>query len=153
MLMQPAEGEAYSVNAVVGIASGLLVGYVAAPQTNTTERRMLRVAGMAAIGGGLPFLLYAGIYDKSTHGDERLVGGLSTAGLLAGALVGFRLTRNMDVGKDVSPHEKHQDDAPIALIGRHSDGRWTANGLAVSPLSPQLSPQHGMSVNLVGGAF
>jgi len=28
--------------------------------TNTTPRRMVRVAGFAAIGGAAPFLLYAG---------------------------------------------------------------------------------------------
>lgn len=154
MLMQPAENEAYSINAVVGIAGGLLVGYVAAPQTNTTERRMLRVAGISLIGGALPFLLYAGIYDKSTDSDERLVGGLATAGLLAGAYVGFRMTRNIDEGKDVLPGAKREtEDAPLALVGRHSTGRWSANGIGLAPTSPLLSPQPGMTLSLVGGRF
>jgi hypothetical protein len=154
MLMQPAETEAYSVNAIVGIAGGLLVGYIAAPQTNTTERRMLRVAGVSVIGGALPFLLYAGIYDKSTDSDERLVGGLATAGLLVGAYVGFRMTRGMDDGKDVLPGEKREeDDAPIALIGRHSSGRWSANGIGLAPTSRVLSPQPGMTLSILGGSF
>jgi hypothetical protein len=154
MLMQPAETEAYSINAVIGVAGGLLVGYIAAPQTNTTERRMLRVAGISVLGGALPFLLYAGIYDKSSDGDERLVGGLATAGLLAGAYVGFRMTRNMDVGEDALPGEKRAiEDAPIALIGRHSDGRWAPNGIGIAPTSPQLAPQPGMTVSLLGGRF
>ncbi|MDQ3334292.1 MAG: glycine zipper domain-containing protein [Myxococcota bacterium] len=154
MLMQPAETEAYSINAVLGVAGGLLVGYIAGPKTNTTERRMLRVAGISVLGGALPFLLYAGIYDKSSDGDERLVGGLATAGLLAGAYVGFRMTRNMDVGEDALPGEKRAiEDAPIALIGRHSDGRWAPNGIGIAPTSPQLAPQPGMTVSLLGGRF
>jgi hypothetical protein len=153
MLMQPAEAEAYSINAVIGIAGGLLVGYIAAPQTNTTERRMLRVAGISVLGGALPFLLYAGIYDKSSTSDERLVGGLATAGLLAGAYVGFRMTRNMDVGQDALPGERRQDDAPLALVGRHSDGRWSPNGIGIAPTSPQLAPQPGMTLSILGGRF
>lgn len=153
MLMQPAEGEAYSVNAMIGVAGGLLVGYIAAPQTNTTERRMLRVAGMAALGGALPFLLYAGIYDDTTDSDERLVGGLATAGLLAGAYVGFRLTRDLDAGKDVLPGERRTDDAPVALIGRHSNGRWSANGLGLAPTSRALAPQPGLTLTVLGGRF
>ena len=153
MLMQPAEGEAYSVNAILGIAGGLLVGYVAAPQTNTTERRMLRVAGISVLGGALPFLLYAGIYDDTTDSDERLVGGLATAGLLVGAYVGFRLTRDLDAGQDVLPGEKPTEDAPVALIGRHSNGRWSANGIGIAPTSPLLSPQPGMTLSIVGGRF
>ena len=150
MLMQPVETEAYSVNAIIGIASGLLVGYIAAPQTNTTERRMLRVAGISLAGGALPFLLYAGIYDDTTDNDEQLVGALATAGLLGGAVVGFRLTRNMDVGKDLPADEA---DAPIALLGRHSSGKWSANGIGLAPLSPQLSPQPGMTLSLLGGRW
>ena len=149
MLMQPVEGEAYSVNAIVGIAAGALVGYVAGPQTNTTERRMLRVAGMSLAGGALPFLLYAGIYDDTTDNDEQLVGALATAGLLGGAFIGFRLTRNMDLGKDLPADEAA--DAPIALIGRHSNGRWSTNGIGVAPAV--LSPQPGLTFSLVGARW
>ena len=128
MLMQPPEGEAYSVNAMVGIGGGLLVGLIAAPQTNTTERRMLRVAGISMLGGALPFLLYAGIYDKSTDSDERLVGGLSTAGLLVGAYVGFRMTRNLDPGEDTLPD--------------------SSSSISVAP----MATQHGLGLS-VGGGF
>jgi hypothetical protein len=152
MLMQPAESEAYSINAILGITGGALVGYIAAPQTNTTERRMLRVAGLSLAGGALPFLLYAGIYDDTTDTDERIVGALSTAGLLAGAFVGFRLTRGMDAGKDL-PAREAREDAPVALVGRHSNGRWTANGIGLAPLSPQLAPQPGMALSILGGRF
>jgi hypothetical protein len=153
MLMQPAEGEAYSVNAILGTAGGLLVGAIAAPQTNTTPRRMLRVAGLSAAGGAVPFLLYAAIHDPTSTGDERAVGALSTVGLVAGAYLGFRLTRGMDAGLDVHADTAAKDDAPPAVVGRGSDGRWTLGGLALQPLSTALAPQPGVTLSLVGGAF
>ncbi|MDQ3370014.1 MAG: hypothetical protein M3680_31750 [Myxococcota bacterium] len=154
MLMQPVESEAYSVNAVIGTMSGLLVGYIAAPQTNTTSRRMLRIAGFAAAGGALPFLLYAGIRDGSSDADERLTGALATGGLVVGTYLGFRLTRQLDLGKDVRPGEAAApQDAPLALVGRHSDGRWTAGSVAIQPLSAKLAPQPGMVVPIVGATF
>ncbi len=154
MLMQPPESEAYSVNAALGAAAGIVVGLVAAPQTNTTPRRMLRVAGVAAAGGAAPFLLYAAIRDKSSTADERVTGLLSTAGLVVGAYVGLRLTRDLDVGLDVQQGKRTPiDDAPMALVGRHSDGRWSLGMLGVQPLSPQLAPQPGLAMPVVGGAF
>jgi hypothetical protein len=156
MLMQPAESEAYSLNSVLGIAGGLVVGIIAAPQTNTTPRRMLRVAGLAALGAGAPFLLYAAIQDSSSSADERITGLLSTGGLVVGAYLGFRFTRGMDDGLDTLDGKRKPadvDDAPIALVGRSSAGRWALGGLGVQPLSPVLAPQHGMALQLVGAAF
>jgi hypothetical protein len=154
MLMQPAETEAYSVNSIVGTTSGLVIGLIAAPKTNTTPRRMARVAGLSALGGAIPFLLYAGVYDKDSAGDERLTGFLSSAGLVAGAWLGFRMTRNMDGDMEVLPGKKREvDDAPVALVSRHSDGRWAHGALAVQPLSQALAPQRGMAVPLFGAAF
>jgi hypothetical protein len=155
MVMQPAESEAYSLNSVFGIAAGVVVGMVAAPQTNTTPRRMLRVAGWSALGGAAPFLLYAAIRSKSSTVDERVTGLLSSGGLIAGAYLGFRLTRGMDEGLDTLDGKRHaaSDDAPVALVGRGSDGRWGLGGIGLTPLSPALAPQHGMALQLVGGAF
>lgn len=152
MLMQPAEGEAYAVNSIVGTAGGLLIGYVAAPQTSTTPRRMLRVAAAAAIGGALPFLLYAGIHDRSTQADERVVGLLSSAGLVGGLLIGFRLTRGLDVDRDVRDGAT-VDDAPAAVVRRSSDGRWALGGLALQPLASSLSPTPGLTVSVIGARF
>jgi hypothetical protein len=155
MLMQPAHTEAYSLNAVLGIAGGVITGYVAAPMTNTTPRRMLRVAGLAAAGGAAPFLLYAAIHDPTTTVDERITGLLSTGGLIAGAWLGFWLTRGMDEGLDTldgKPH-KDADDAPVALVGRSSAGRWGIGGLGIAPLSPALAPQRGLALQLVGATF
>ena len=154
MLMQPVESEAYSLNAVLGIAGGVAIGYIAAPQTNTTPRRMLRVAGFAAAGGAAPFLLYAVIHTPSSTADDRVTGLLSSAGLVLGAWAGFRFTRGMDEGLDTLDGKRRPpDDAPLALIGRSSAGRWDLGGVALQPLSPQLAPQHGLTLQLVGATF
>jgi hypothetical protein len=151
MLMQPKQKEAYAVNSLIGIGAGVVTGMVAAPQTNTTPRRMLRVAGLSAAGGAVPFLLYAGIYDSSTKADERVVGVLSSLGLVAGAYVGFRLTRGMDEGLD---GRKQVDDAPAAAVGRNSDGSWTVGSIGIQPLSSRLaSDQRGMTFTLLGATF
>jgi len=154
--MQPAQPEAYAVNSILGAGGGIVIGIIAGPQTNTTPRRMLRVAGLAAAGGAVPFLLYAGIYDKSTGNDEQVVGFLSTAGLLGGAYLGFRLTRGMDEGLDVHPGQRateSDDDAPPAVVSRSSNGAWHVGGVSMQPLSPQLSSTRGMTFNIVGATF
>jgi hypothetical protein len=155
MLMQPAHTEAYSLNAVLGITGGVITGYIAAPMTNTTPRRMLRVAGLAAAGGAAPFLLYAAIHSSTTTADERVTGLLSTGGLIAGAWLGFWLTRGMDEGLDTLTGKpgKGEDDAPVALVGRSSSGRWGIGGLGIAPLSPALAPQRGLALQLVGATF
>jgi hypothetical protein len=152
MLMQPAQDEAYSLNAVLGTGAGIVVGLVAAPQTNTTPRRMLRVAGLAAAGGAVPFLLYAGINDSSSSADERVTGLLSTAGLVGGAWLGFYLTRHMDEGLDVPDGEAApKQDAPAAVVGRSSDGRWALGGLGL--MTTTVSPTHAPTLSLVGATW
>jgi len=154
MLMQPAQREAYAVNSILGAAAGLVTGYVVAPMTNTTPRRMSRVAGLALAGGAVPFLLYAAIYDPHSTGDERTVGALSSIGLIGGTWLGFYLTRDMDIGLDVNSHKKKQDDdAPAAMLGRSSSGRWAIDGLALHALDPRLAPQRGLAVTLLGATF
>ncbi len=154
MLMQPAQREAYAVNSILGAAAGLVTGYVVAPMTNTTPRRMSRVAGLALAGGAVPFLLYAAIYDPHSDADERVVGALSSVGLIGGTWLGFYLTRDMDVGLDVNSRKKKEDDdAPAAMLGRSSSGRWAVDGLALKPLDPRLAPQKGLALTLVGATF
>lgn len=141
MLMQPAQNEAYAVNSILGIAGGIAVGVVAGPKTNTTPRRMLRVAGFAAAGGAIPFLLYAGIYDSGTASDERVVGLLSSIGLVGGAYLGFRLTKNIDVGLDVNDKKAAPSDSvpPTAFV---------------LPPAPKLSTNAGtMLLPIARGAF
>ncbi|CAN5638902.1 hypothetical protein BH11MYX1_BH11MYX1_56930 [soil metagenome] len=154
MLMQPAQREAYAVNSILGAAAGLVTGYVVASMTNTTPRRMSRVAGLSLAGAAVPFLLYAAIYDSHSSYDERLVGGLSSLGLIGGAWLGFYLTRDLDVGLDVNSHKKKEaQDAPPAMLGRSSTGTWALDGVALKPLDPRLAPQAGMAITLVGATF
>ncbi len=153
MLMQPVESEAYSLNSAFGTAGGIVVGLIAAPQTDTTPRRMARVAASAAIGAAAPFLLYAGIYDNQKSSDERAVGALSSIGMLAGLYVGFRITSGMDEGMDRLPRKPSDEDAPPSLLGRSSSGTWQLGTPGIQPLSRQLAPQPGMALSLVGATF
>lgn len=153
MLMQPAEGEAYSVNSILGATAGWLTGFIAGPLTDTSPRRMLRVLGASAIGGGAPFLLYAAIYDRGTDSDERVVGFLSTTGLVLGAYVGLRLTRDMADGTDTHDGKRKQDPDEIGLAHRHADGTWALGTLGVQPLSPLLAPDPGAHVPILGGSW
>lgn len=153
MLMQPAEGEAYSVNAIVGATAGWLTGFIAGPLTDTTPRRMSRVLGASAVGGAAPFLLYALLYDEASTADERTVGFLSTAGLVVGAYVGFRLTRGMADGTDTHDGKRSKDPDAIALVHRHASGQWALGTLGVRPLSPLLAPEPGAHVPLLGGIW
>ena len=155
MLMQPAQPEAYAVNSLLGAGAGIAIGVIAAPNSNTTPRRMLRVAGLAAAGGAVPFLLYAATYDENTDGDERLVGALSSLGLVAGAYIGFRITKGMDAGLDVHDRKKQPaEDAPPSLVQRGSDGSWALGGLSLQPLPNKLAThQRGATLTLLGGAF
>jgi hypothetical protein len=153
MLMQPAQDEAYSVNAMLGTGAGIVVGLIAAPQTNTTPRRMLRVAGLSAAGGAAPFLLYAAIRSDSTTADERVTGALSTIGLVGGAWLGFYLTRHMDEGLDVpdGAQPQQKDDAPPSVVGRSSDGTWNLGGLGL--MTTPISPHHDATLSLVGATW
>ncbi|MFN0245748.1 MAG: hypothetical protein ACKV2T_02495 [Kofleriaceae bacterium] len=153
MLMQPAEGEAYSVNAIVGATAGWVTGFIAGPLTDTTPKRMSRVMFASALGGSVPFLLYAAIYDDTSDSDERAVGFLSTTGLVLGAYVGFRLTRGMANGTDTHDGTRKKDADELGLFHRHADGHWALGTLGVHPLSPLLAPQPGAHVPLVGGSW
>jgi len=155
MLMQPAQREAYTLNAAIGASAGVITALVVAPNSNTTPRRMLRVAGLAAAGGAWPFLILAA--DPHSSADQRVTGALSTLGLIGGAWLGFYLTRHMDEGLDVPDGDKaakpDANDAPPAVVGRNSDGHWSLGGFALAPLSPQLSTDQGTALQLAAGTF
>ena len=137
MLMQPAQKEGYSLNAALGAAGGVVVGMIAAPQTNTTPRRMLRVAGLATICGGVPLALV--LASPHSEGLQRAAGGLASAGLVAGAWVGFYLTRHMDEGLDV-PDKKADDAAPAPLPA------------STTPTTP-MTNQPALTLPIAFGAF
>ena len=152
LAMQPIETEGYSLNAAFGVSAGVLAGMFFAPKTNTTPRRMSRVAGLAAAGAALPWLAYPLFSAGDTNNDEQVVGLVSTVGLLAGAYLGFRFTAGLDVDKDVPLGKRKQvDDAPLALLRRSSVGRLAAGGLAVR--TSQQAPQPAYLVDVVAGRF
>ena len=149
MVMQPAQSEAYDLNAVLGAAGGIIAGIVAAPSTNTTPRRMVRVAEYAMAGGAVPFILLP--VAGTSSGAERAVGALSSIGLVGGAILGFRSTRDWDKGQDAA---EDMHDAPPAIVGRASDGRWAVGTPGLEPLSLQLdNHQHGLGLTLMAGRF
>jgi len=78
---------------------------------------------------------------------------LSAVGMIAGAWLGFYLTRNLDVGLDVPDGTKHANDAPPAVVGRDSDGYWHLGGVGMQPLSLELATQHGMTFTVLGGTL
>jgi hypothetical protein len=139
-LMQPYASEAYSLNAAIGAAGGLVVGLWLAPDHEVSTSRMLRIDGAAAIGAGAPWLLYAAIQDSSTTGDERVFGLLSTAGLVTGAYLGWRWTRD--------------DDAKPALAKKQQD-RLEIGALGVRPATTSLAPTtgRGVVVDLLRGTW
>jgi hypothetical protein len=154
--MQPAEDEAYSLNVVIGGLGGWLAGAALAPKIDASPRRVSRMFLGAVLGGGLPWLLYAGISDDSTTSDERAIGLASTAGLVAGAYLGYRWTRGMAGEESGTERRKRApvDDGTVplpALLRRDKRGSWT-----VGPALPRtVSVDGGRAwlVDLVGGAF
>jgi hypothetical protein len=74
--------------------------------------------------------------------------------MLGGAWLGFYLTRNMDVGLDVPDGVSPKNDAPAAVVGRDSSGRWHFGGIGMMPLSSELATQqHGMSFTVLSGTL
>lgn len=150
LAMQPVETEGYSLNAVLGAAAGIVTGMIAAPQTDTTQRRVLYMAGGAAAGGAVPWLVYLAVSDDETNNDEQAIGLLSTAGLVAGAYLGLRLSRHLATGADV--HERQAfDDAPPALLRRASNGQLAFGGVGLR--TSQQAPQPAYVLDLLAGRF
>ncbi len=125
LAIDPPEGEAYSLNGVLGIGGGYLVGHVAARRTDITPRRMVRVNGLALVGAAAPWILYGLSSDDSTSADEQTFGFLSAAGLVAGVYLGFRWTRGMTGDPGTA------DAAPAALFQRGRTG-WTTGGVGLT---------------------
>lgn len=150
LAMQPVETEGYSLNAILGAAAGIVTGMVVAPQTDTTQRRVLYMAGGAAAGGAAPWLVYLLVSDGGTNNDEQAIGLASTVGLVAGAYLGLRFSRHLATGLDT--HEKHAlDDAPPALLRRSSTGRLAFGGLGLR--TSTLAPQPAHLFDILSGHF
>jgi hypothetical protein len=146
LALDPPEGEAYSLNGVLGIAGGYLIGHAAARKSDVSSARMVRVNLAAFAGAALPWLIYAGVADDSTSDDEQAFGLISTVGLVSGVYLGFRWTRNMKAGSAVDQAEL--DRAPLALFQRGAGG-WHAGGLALTP----THDRRGSTLSLLSGTW
>lgn len=144
-LTNPAESEAYSVSGILGTVGGAITGLVMAKRRDISVKRMTRIDLWAAAGGLGPWLLFAAATDKSADSAQAF-GFLSTAGLIGGAWLGFRLTRKMD-----GPTPSTIADAPAGVVQRDSDGSWHAGTLSLRPLEPGKG--RGGTLDLVGVAF
>lgn len=144
--LDPPEGEAFSLNGVLGIAGGYFIGHAAARKSDVSSARMARVNLAAFVGVAAPWLLYAAVSDDETTDDEQAFGWLSTAGLIGGVYLGFRWTRGMKPGSEVDAREAAR---PIALfeLGR---GGWRAGGLSLMPLQGNA---RGGSLSLASGTW
>ena len=145
MALDPPEGEAYSLNGVIGIAGGYLIGHAAARKRDLSTARMARVNTAALIGAAAPWLLYAASSDDSSNDDEQAFGFLSTVGLLGGVYLGFRWTRNMKPG---SEYAAERDPGPAALFRRGRHG-WTAGGLGMT----RAQGGNGAALTVLGGSW
>lgn len=132
--INPPEGEAFSLNATLGIAVGHLVGHVAARRVEVSGRRLARVNALALAGAGVPMLLWQATRNNTdTEADPGQAWGLlATAGLVGGAYLGFRWTRGMDRRAETTA--RLDPAAPPALWQRSADGAWSLGGLAVTPV-------------------
>jgi len=105
---------------------------------------MTRV-NLAAMAGALaPWLLYAATSDPDTNDDEQAFGFLSTVGLLGGAYLGFRWTRNMTPGT-----AQLEENAPTALFTRGGSGGWATGGIGLQP----VRGSRGATLSLLSGTW
>lgn len=152
LAMDPAEGEAYSLNAVFGIAAGLGVGLWASNKIDTTRKRMLRVDLGAVAGAAIPWvLIYPLVNDGDTNNDEQAIGFLSTATMAGGAILAYYLTRNMDE-KDAA--KAAGLPAISGLINRDEHGEWAVGVPGLKPVRDAgATSSHGMTVDILGGRW
>ncbi len=148
--IDPPEGEAYSLNAALGIAVGYAVGQVAARRVDISGRRLLRVNAVALLGAAVPILIWRATDDSTdltadASSGAQAAGLLATVGLVGGAYLGFRWTRGMDRAATAAA----DPGAPAALIQRGADGRWDAGGLALAP----VRHGRGAALTILGGRW
>ena len=150
--MDPAESEAYSLNAVFGAVAGLGVGLWASSKIETSSKRMLRVDLGAVAGAAIPWvLLYPLVSDGDSNNDEQAIGFLSTATLAGGAILAYYLTRNMDA-KDAA--KTASMPAMSGLINRDENGQWGVGAPALRPVTNDGGTTSvGMTVGVLGGRW
>jgi hypothetical protein len=109
----------------------------------------------ALVLGGTPWLLYLPLEDGGTTSDERVIGFLSSAGIVAGAYLGYRWSKKL-AGDEVQPGRKRTrdpDDAAgaSALFRRDPGGGWS-----LAPALPRpalVDGRRAWLVDLAAGSF
>jgi hypothetical protein len=154
LAMDPAESEAYSLNAVLGGIGGWMLATIAGPSIEASPRRVMRMNLGALVGGATPWLIYALASDDSTSSDEQAFGFLSTAGIVAGAYLGYRWSKSL-AGDEKRPQAKRSIEpppvsAPTALLRRDASG-WNIAPIVPRPLA--ATQGRGVMIDLFGGAF
>jgi hypothetical protein len=148
--MQPAETEAYSLNAVLGGIGGWLAGAGLGPKIDASPRRVSWMMVGAATLGGTPWLVYLAIQDDSTTTDEQVVGFLSTAGILGGAYLGYRWSKRLG-GESRPGRDRLSDQVPVSALLRRDRGGW-----ALGPVLPRPAAVDGNRawlIDVAGGTF
>jgi hypothetical protein len=158
--MQPAEDEAYSLNAVLGGAGGWVAGALLGPKIDASPRRVAAMALGALALGGAPWLVYLGVEDGSTTSDEQAIGFASSVGIVAGAYLGYRFSGKF-AGEEVGPNgvrvfddddaAARDDNSATALLRRSARGGWS-----LGPAIPRVAPVEGgraWVLDLAAGAF
>lgn len=155
--ISPAEGEAYSLQAVLGSTAGFATGLWLSDRVDTTRRRMLMIDLGAAAGAAVPWiLLYPIVNDSGTNNDEQALGWISTATMGGGAIVAWLLTRDSDGGSETDSIEA-EPAGPTALLRRNRRGRWRLGAPIPRPMENlALAPPTGglsLGVDILGGSL
>ena len=143
-VLNPAETEAFSVNGIFGAGGGLVLGYVLRNKLTFSARRLMRINLGVLAGGAVAWaVLYPGIADDTSSGDEQLVGGISLAGMAVGGYVAWRLTRSMDKRSGASAAA-----ATPGLFSHSAMGGWQLGVPVPRPLG-----RGAIGIDVAGGTF
>ena len=167
--MDPAESEAFSINAMVGTALGLGTGLYAAKRIDTSRRRMLWIDAGAGIGAAAPWILVYPFIRGEGDDDSsaQTVGVLSLIGMFGGGYLAWRLTHKLDrrerIGKKQLVRRGRPGPGravhlpPPGLLQRSADGSW---GVGVPSFRPAENPalaassaKPGLAIDLLSGRF
>jgi hypothetical protein len=177
--MDPPQGRAYSMNAILGTGAGLAAGLYLAHRTDVPRKRMAYLDLGVGAGALAPWLVY-GLAGGSDSGSARQWTGVASIGLaVAGGWLTWRWTRDLVAPKRVhaAPDADDSNDSndsndpndstldaddlaavPPALLQRGARGGWRLAPVAPRPfvLEPAAADPRtrlGLGIDLLAGAF